>query len=103
MWIADLRRAPELPDEYFALYEELEQRVRALPLVARPHNLAVLHASLAFEMLAHHLRGLGEREIHAMRRLGLPVSVTTFTIVMHGCHRGLTQLLRAIGNANVPD
>lgn len=83
------------------LYEELEQRVRGLPIVARPFNLAILHAALAFEMLAHHLRGLGEREIHAMRALGLPVSVTTFSLVMHGCHRGLTLLLRAIGNANV--
>jgi hypothetical protein len=101
--IGELRQPPELPDAYFEVYETLEAQVRAYPLVARPRNRALLHALLAFEILAHRLRPLGEREIHVRRQHGLPVGTNMFAMAMHGCHRGLTILLRAIDNAAVPD
>jgi hypothetical protein len=101
--ISALRRPPELPEEYFALCTELDREINALALVGRPHNLASLHAVLALETIAHELRPLGEREIHARRQVGLPVSVTDFSLAMHGCHRGLTILLRAIDGARRPD
>ncbi len=103
MEINALRRAPELPDAYFAVYEALEAQVRAYPLLARPRNRARLHVLLAFEMQAQLMRAIGEREIHARRQLGLPVSTNQFALAMHGCHRGLTILLRTIDNAAVPD
>lgn len=98
-----MRRGPVLPDAYFEVYATLEGQVTACPLVARPRNYARLHALLAFEMQAQVLRALGEREIHARRQLGLAVGVNQFAMAMHGCHRGLTILLRAIDNAAVPD
>jgi hypothetical protein len=103
MKISDLRAAPVLPDEYFAICEELEGQMRVLPLMLHPHNLASLHAALALEILSQPLRAIGEREVHARRQLGLPLGVTNFTGAIHAVHRGITILFRAIDNSPVPD
>lgn len=91
-----LRATPVLPEAYFEVRDVLERTITREALFGRPVDLAVFHAVAALERQIWEMRPAAALALDLRRRLGLPVEVSAYSMVIHGVGYGLTQLLRLL-------